>query len=59
MRSNCTTAGQGPFDRARAERYACELLMAAYDFAGLAGRADAELAPLRGVPVDAIFARRG
>ena len=48
----------GPFDQARAERYARELLMPADDFAPLAGLVDAELATLFGVPVEQVCERR-
>jgi hypothetical protein len=49
---------QGPFDQARAERYARDLLMPADDFAPLAGSADADLAALFGVPVEQVETRR-
>jgi hypothetical protein len=49
---------EGPFDQARAERYARELLMPADDFAPLAGLADLDLAALFGVPVEQVGARR-
>jgi hypothetical protein len=49
---------EGPFDQARAERYARELLMPADDFAPLVALADAELAALFGVPVEQVRARR-
>jgi len=48
----------GPFDEARAERYARELLMPTDDFAPLAGLTDAELAALFSVPVEQVSARR-
>jgi hypothetical protein len=48
----------GPFDQARAERYARELLMPADDFMRLAGLTDSELAALFGVPVEQVWARR-
>jgi hypothetical protein len=48
----------GPFDQARAERYARELLMPADDFMPLAGLTDSELAALFGVPVEQVRARR-
>jgi hypothetical protein len=49
---------EGPFEPARAERYARELLMPTDDFVPLAGLADPELAALFGVPVEQVGARR-
>jgi hypothetical protein len=49
---------QGPFDQARAERYARDLLMPADDVAPLAGFADADPAALFGVPVEQVETRR-
>jgi hypothetical protein len=48
----------GPFEEARAERYARELLMPAEDFGPLIWLNDAELAELFGVPVEQVWARR-
>jgi hypothetical protein len=49
---------EGPFDQARAERYARQLLMPADEFGPLAGLADGELAELFAVPVEQVGARR-
>jgi hypothetical protein len=49
---------EGPFDQARAERYARELLLPVDDFAPLAGLADGELAALFRVPIEQVGARR-
>jgi hypothetical protein len=47
-----------PFDQARAERYARELLMPAEAFGALVWLTDAELAELFAVPVEQVWARR-
>jgi hypothetical protein len=48
----------GPFDQARAEPYARELLMPADEFGPLVGLPDGELAALFGVPLEQVSARR-
>jgi hypothetical protein len=53
-----TGLSEGPFDQARAERYAREVLMPAEDFRPLIWLKDAELAALFGVPMDQVWARR-
>jgi hypothetical protein len=50
---------EGPFDQARAERYAREPLMPADAFAPLASLTDVELAALLGVPVEEVGGQGG